>query len=230
MSPLSRNIPSQTKQHRQNISDTRVAAVDSPIENEQKRRAWLEKRRRRQQAITEAMRLMTEKTEEERDREKLQELLQEAEVSEEELRRISIRNQAIHDHVWTEAPAVYDSMIGEQDLDHEWTGTIEDALGGLLKNHSDLKSQVVDVKCYETLCRGVFDHETEDDMKRFRDAAEESAIKGPSQGFIKRNEDGSVKTTVYFTRIGDDALLLEEMYDRLYEKVTGESVALINQK
>jgi len=86
---------------------------------------------------------------------------------------------------------------------------------------------MIDVKCYETLCRGVFNHENQEALQHFKMAPENPALNGPSQGFIKKVDDGKIETTIYFARVGNDEALVEEMYDRLYEKITGQAVSQI---
>ncbi|MBN2525090.1 MAG: hypothetical protein JXR76_01770 [Deltaproteobacteria bacterium] len=184
----------------------------------------LERRQRRQWAIAQAMALMAQNSNLNDEKERLQKLVEESKIPEDEKKKINHRNRVINDHVSREAPSIYEQMIGEQESDMEWTSEISTAINDVLKKMNGTATNVNELKCYETLCRAQFAHENRDALFEFRDVASRDAINGPSQGFIEEKEDGTVSSTVYFSRRGDDALLIEEMYDRLYEKVTGHTV------
>jgi UDP-2,3-diacylglucosamine pyrophosphatase LpxH len=192
-------------------------------------RTELQQRRlRRHRAIAQLMEKMSNKSADEIGEQMMQELMEQAQISDEELHRMEVRNAVIGPHVWTKGESVYDSIISEQETDDEWTENNLKAFENAILEQPQLASKMVKLECFETMCRGVFHHRDEEDMNQFRDLTATSVINGPSQAFVKKNEDGSIDTRIYFAHVGDDALLFDEMHDRLYEKITGQSVAEMN--
>ena len=183
-----------------------------------------ERKERRRKAMLKMMQLYAMKMNAENDHEKMAQLMIESQLPEEDQHRMEIRDTTIGQHIWTEGAAVFDSMIEEQTEDPEWTDDVAYTFSEYLNKDEFQGSDMKDMECYEIMCKGVFNHDDRDALVKFQDTAAFNTIDGPSRGFIKEQLDGSVEYTVYFARPGDDALLHEEMYDRLYERVTGQTV------
>ena len=147
------------------------------------------------------------------------------ELTIEEIAKKSLRNAVISEHYFHDAPKVIEEMLHEQRRDDEWTDRVENEVQNILAESSDKGGKLVDVSCHETMCKIVTTHLAMEDARSFyQERDETSQIGGPGHRFRRMQPDGSIQTTFYMARVGDDQFIHDEVYNRLYENVTGTNV------
>jgi hypothetical protein len=119
----------------------------------------------------------------------------------------------------------FNSLIDEEYIDTGWTKQKRDALLELLRNEKLANSSLDDINCYQLLCKIEMTHSSEEARETFSKMGigAEQGIDGPALIFSAKQSNGTVKSTSYMGRVGNDFEIDKRLTERLYRESTGRS-------
>lgn len=139
-----------------------------------------------------------------------------------DLAREAIRNAAIQEFPVGEIPSAIDGMLREQMEDPKWTAEVSASLNTARELNSDSVIAISEIQCYQTMCRIVTNHKSQDDVERFWDSAaeDEGGLLGPGQQYTRSTPEGVLQSSYYLGRYGDDKNVHVPIANRLFELST----------
>ncbi|MCP4604649.1 MAG: hypothetical protein GY847_29705 [Proteobacteria bacterium] len=125
-------------------------------------------------------------------------------------------------YYWEMAPDILEEMLQSESRGDFWQKAVEHAVDNILMYEESSGTDVLDVDCRQRLCKIRFEHENTGSHSDFMDGQMDDGPwisgAGIAMGGNKIQEDGAVKSYIYFTKMGDMSTFYE-MRETMAKKI-----------
>ncbi|MBN2529331.1 MAG: hypothetical protein JXR76_23285 [Deltaproteobacteria bacterium] len=137
----------------------------------------------------------------------------------------ALRDSAIAPHIPSKRENVIEEIFVEQTVDESETQRVHEELLTRLKKVSNNTSRLKFAQCHESICKIITEHiDADTSLEFYKMKSTSSALDGAGVFYSRKLDSGRIETLFYMEQPDSKIRFYDAVYDRLYERVTGNSV------